>query len=160
MAFFGTISQVGSTNTFTVKSGSTIFIGGLCVRVLSDESFDLTSNKYIVVETTFSTASGAYACVLKSVNVITAGKVGTVNKQVIIYEKGVGVANEGSGLVDLLGKSMRATRFFNGSSYMDEGQSISFPNLLANNYQLGILFFSHYTVGTGADNWGWAAIQC
>ncbi|MBC1247354.1 hypothetical protein [Listeria booriae] len=152
---FGTIVQVGATNMYTIKAGTVMFIGGLCVRIVTEESFDLTNNKYIVVETTYNAVTGAYSCSLKAVSVITAGKVGTVDKQVIIYEKGKGVQNESQGVADLLKKSTRATRLFNGASYLDEGHKMSFPDVQAGQYQMLFLVFSHYTVGTGADDWGW-----
>ncbi|MEE9753831.1 hypothetical protein VL763_08575 [Listeria seeligeri] len=155
--FFGSIEQIGTTNSYTVKSGSVVFVGGLCVRVLSDEVFDLTSATYIVVETSYQTITDAYTCGLKVVNTVDSStKVGAVNKHTTIYQKGVGVINEASGTADLLKKVSRADRLYSGSSYMDDGQKITFPNLETNGYQTLYLVFSHYTVGTGADDWGWA----
>ncbi|AQY50515.1 hypothetical protein PWEIH_00690 [Listeria weihenstephanensis FSL R9-0317] len=153
--FFGTIAQVGTTNSYTVKAGTVVFAGGLCIRVLSDETFDLTSLKYIVVETIYQPITDGYTCLLKAVNVLDATTMGTVKKHVPIYQKGVGLMNEGKGLTDVLKKARRADCFWSGGMYMDEGHRLTFPNLETNDYQMLYLVFSHYTVGTGADNWGW-----
>lgn len=153
--FFGTIAQVGTTNSYTVKAGAVVFVGGLCVRVLSDETFDLTSVKYIVVETSYSPIADGYTCLLKAVNVLDAASVGTVKKHVPIYQKGIGGMNEGAGLADLLKKANRADRIWNGASYMDDGQRINFSDVKAAGYQTLFFTFSHYTVGTGPDDWGW-----
>ncbi|MBC2207408.1 hypothetical protein [Listeria booriae] len=153
--FFGTISQVGTTNSYTVKSGAVVFVGGLCVRVLSDETFDLTSLKYIVVETSYTAITDAYTCILKAVNTLDTATVGTVKKHMAIYQKGIGTMNEGQGLTDVLKKANRADRIWNGASYMDEGQRINFADVKAAGYQTLFFTFSHYTVGTGPDDWGW-----
>ncbi|NVP35960.1 hypothetical protein HXA92_12330 [Listeria monocytogenes] len=154
--FFGSIAQIGTTNNYTVKSGSVVFVGGLCVRVLSDEVFDLTTAKYIVVETSYQPITDAYTCSLKAVSTIDSSTmVGAVSKHLAVYQKGVGVMNEGKGMADLFTKLNRADCFWSGGSYLDEGHKFSYPNLKTNDYQMLYLIFSHYTPGTGADDWGW-----
>lgn len=154
--FFGSITQVGTTNSYTVKADSVIFVGGLCVRVLSDEVFDLTTAKYIVVETSYQTITDAYTCMIKAVTLLEeTTRAGAVNKHVPIFQKGIGVLNEGRGLADVVKKMNRADCFWSGGSYLDEGHKFSYPNLKTNDYQMLYLVFSHYTPGTGADEWGW-----
>ncbi|MBC2285750.1 hypothetical protein HCA00_04625 [Listeria booriae] len=154
-AFFGMVVQVGSTSTYTVKADATIFVGGLCIRVLSDETFDLTSNKYIAVETTYNPVTDGYTCALKALNTLNTTLVGTVSKHVAIFQKGLGAQNKAQGVADLFAKSNRSTCLFDGATYMDDGQRINFSNVQDANYQTMYLTFSHYTIGTGADNWGW-----
>lgn len=154
--FFGSIEQIGTTNSYTVKSGSVVFVGGLCVRVLSDEVFDLTSATYIVVETSYQTITDAYTCSLKAVTLLEeTTRAGEVNKHVPIFKKGQGVLNGGRGLADMVKKVNRADCFWAGGSYLDEGHKFSFPNLKVNDYKMLYLIFSHYTPGVGADDWGW-----
>lgn len=89
--FRGSITRVGGSNTYTVAAGSVIFVGGLCVRVLSDEAFDLTTNPYIVVETTHSSLTDGYTCTLKGVTSIDVSLQGNIKKHFAIYDKNVGV---------------------------------------------------------------------
>jgi hypothetical protein len=93
IGFRGDIVRSGTTDTYTVKEGSHAFIGGLSVRFLSDESFDLTSNRYIVVETTY-VAPDFYSCTLLAVNEVSAETAGEIPKHVPIYDKMLGIQND------------------------------------------------------------------
>ncbi len=93
IGFRGEIIQSGTTDTYTVKEGSHAFIGGLSIRFLSDESFDLASSRYIVIETTY-TAPDFYSCTILAVNEISSETAGEVPKHVPIYDKTLGIQND------------------------------------------------------------------
>lgn len=92
--FKGNIARVESTNTYVVTAGSIIFIGGLCVRVLTDEAFDLSSDRYIVVETSYESLTDKYICVLKSVETIDISIQGEMVKHYPLYDETIGIMNE------------------------------------------------------------------
>lgn len=100
VGFKGTIERNGTTDTYTVKAGSHAFINGLSVRFLTDESFDLTTFRYIAVETTY-TAPDTYACTIVATSTVDSSLVGAVSKQVIIYDKQNGPVNHVFGLSEI-----------------------------------------------------------
>lgn len=85
--FRGSVVRSGTTNVYTVKAGSVAFIGGLCALVKTDEAFDLTSNRYIVIETSYVASTDKYTCILKAANTIDTTKQGDVTKHFAVYDK-------------------------------------------------------------------------
>ena len=81
--FWGVVVAGSPAGTYTVKAGSVLFIGGLCVRVMTDETHAVgSSSGYIGVVTEYESPTDKYFCTIRAITSveITDERAGDVKK--------------------------------------------------------------------------------
>lgn len=150
-AFLGDVKKSG--NNVTVKSGSIIIVGGLCVHVLSDEVFSASDGNYVVAETTYSDAPSPdgdgtiehYTCQLKSTNTVSVDILpGNVPRHYQIYDVTQELAATGA-KVDYASNAYEAT-------YADHAKdALSAANITIGDATHYNEWDVHYSVTPGDD---------